>query len=58
MRTKIILNIQFFLLMVYGLPSKKEKLSFKCGVDSDQSFSKFLYVTPKKEKILFLIIED
>ena len=46
MGRKIILILQYMILMIYGLPSKKETISYKCGVDSDQTFSEFLYVTP------------
>ena len=48
MGRKIILILQYMILMIYGLPSKKETISYKCGVDSDQKFSEFLYVNPIK----------
>ena len=54
MRRKIILIFQFIIWVIYGQSSKKNTISYKCGVDSDQTFSEFLYATPIKKTISIL----
>ena len=48
MERKIFFILLFMFLMIYGQPSNKEAIPYKCGVDSDQTFSEFSYVTPIK----------
>ena len=48
----IVIWIMF--LIIFGFPSKNELISFKCGVDSDPTFSKFLYVNPIENAISHL----
>ena len=49
MLRKIIIMLQFLILIRHTISNKNETISYKCGVDSDQMSSEFLYISQIKD---------